>query len=84
MVVIMNGIMIFLHSCMYLKMFICNGNSIFMSMHKNNYKNGLKQSTKCSNTERAITERDSDWDAKDLWKNIYKIFTLRNYIQFAK
>ena len=30
-------------------------------------KNGLKQnSTKCSNTERAITERDSDGDVKDL------------------
>ena len=67
-----------LHSCMYLNMFVCNGNLIFKSMHKNNYKNSLKQSTKCSNTERAITERDRDWDVKDLWKNIYKIFTLRN------
>ena len=47
-------------------MFICDGNSIFKSMHKNKTKNGLKQSTKCSNTERAITERDSDRDVKDL------------------
>ena len=38
----------------------------FSRIHKNNYKKRFGKSTKCLNTERAITERDSDRDAKDL------------------
>ena len=31
-----------LHSCMYLNMFICDGNLTFKSIHKNNYEEQLE------------------------------------------
>ena len=38
--VIMNDF--FIHSCMYLNMFICDGNLTFKSIHKNNYEEQLE------------------------------------------